>query len=78
MMETIKKFASVLAFLGVIAGYGIWVGTISNRVKVVESRLDKIEYNLDKKLDSLSTEVKVLTIDVAVMSSKIDQLKEGK
>ena len=59
-------FLPIFSFAAVIAGYGIWVGTIQNRLKKVEEQSAKAEdgenriIKLEEKVDELKKQQKEL------------------
>lgn len=78
-MDTLKDkitfYVAVMSFAAVLAGYGIWVGRISNRVDQLEARTTKIETTIDSKIDSMAKTISDLTVQTAVLTEKVDQLR---
>lgn len=78
-MDTLKDkitfYVAVMSFAAVLAGYGIWVGRISNRVDQLEDRTSKIETTIDSKIDSMAKTISDLTVQTAVLTEKVDQLR---
>lgn len=68
----IGDFLPIFSFAAVIAGYGVWVGNIQNRLKKVEEQSAKAEdgenriIKLEEKVDKLED----------VVYNQIEQLKE--
>lgn len=76
MKEKITNIITVCSLCAVLVSYGIWIGTISNRLDNVEQKTNKIENTLEQKIDTLNKSINDLTITVAVLSEKVEQLNK--
>lgn len=66
---------SCLTFCTILVGYGIWVGDISSKIKVLEEKTQKLENTVGAKLDSINKAMTELNVNVAVLNEKVEQIK---
>lgn len=79
MKENIKNIITltiaVFGFLATIAGYGVSIGKLSQRVNDLELKTNKIETIINDKLETTIETINKQTVQIAVLSEKVDQLK---
>ena len=66
---------SCLTFCTILVGYGIWVGDMSSKIKVLEEKTQKLENTVGAKLDSINKAMTELNVNVAVLNEKVEQIK---
>ena len=66
---------TVFGFLATIAGYGMSIGRLSQRVEDLEKKTNKIEITINDKLETTISTINRQTVQIAVLSEKVDQLK---
>ena len=66
---------SCLTFCTILVGYGIWVGDMSSKIKVLEEKTQKLENTVGAKLDSINKAMMELNVNVAVLNEKVEQIK---
>lgn len=66
---------TVFGFLATIAGYGVSIGRLSQRVDELEIKTNKIEITINDKLETTIETINKQTVQIAVLSEKVDQLK---
>lgn len=74
----IGLLATALGVIGVIVGYGIWVGRISQRVSTVEEKQEKLENKLETKLDKVADTVNELALKIVDVQKDIQYLTKDK
>lgn len=66
---------AVFGFLATVAGYGVSIGRLSQRVDELEVKTNKIETTINDKLETTIETINKQTVQIAVLSEKVDQLK---
>ena len=66
---------SCLTFCTILVGYGIWVGDMSSKIKVLEEKTQKLENTVGAKLDSINKAMTELNVNVAVLNEKVELIK---
>ncbi len=66
---------AVFGFLATVAGYGVSIGRLSQRVDELEVKTNKIETTINDKLETTINTINNQTVQIAVLSEKVDQLK---
>lgn len=66
---------AVFGFLATVAGYGVSIGRLSQRVDELERKTNKIETAINDKLETTIKTINKQTVQIAVLSEKVDQLK---
>lgn len=66
---------AVFGFLATVAGYGVSIGRLSQRVDELERKTNKIETTINDKLETTIETINKQTVQIAVLSEKVDQLK---
>ena len=72
----IGLIATALGVVGVLVGYGMWVGRISQRVADVESKQAKLESRVETKLDVLTANVYDIGVKIAELTKDVQYMKE--
>lgn len=72
----IGLIATALGVVGVLVGYGMWVGRISQRVSDVESKQAKLESRVETKLDVLTANVYDIGVKIAELTKDVQYMKE--
>lgn len=73
--NTITLTIAIFGFLATIAGYGVSIGKLSQRVSDLELKTNKIETVINDKLETTIKTINEQTVQIAVLSEKVDQLK---
>lgn len=71
----ITLIISIFGFLATIAGYGVSIGRLSQRVDYLEAKTNKVETAITDKLETTIDTISKQTVQIAVLSEKVDQLK---
>lgn len=66
---------TIFGFLAAVAGYGVSIGSLSQRVNDLEVKTTKIETVINDKLETTIKTISQQTVQIAVLSEKVDQLK---
>lgn len=66
---------TIFGFLATVAGYGVSIGRLSQRVNDLEVKTNKIETVINDKLETTIKTISQQTVQIAVLSEKVDQLK---
>lgn len=73
--DKVGLYITIFGFVGAVAGYGISIGRLSQRVDSLETRQNKVESIVDNKLDELQKSVNELSKQTAVLSDRVESLK---
>lgn len=66
---------TIFGFLATVAGYGVSIGRLSQRVDELEIKTNRIETTINDKLETTIENLNRQTVQIAVLSEKVDQLK---
>ena len=72
----IGLIATALGVVGVLVGYGMWVGRISQRVADVECKQTKLESRVETKLYVLTANVYDIGVKIAELTKDVQYMKE--
>lgn len=74
----IGLIATALGVVGVLVGYGMWVGRISQRISDVEKKQAKLESRIEEKLDVLTANVYETNIKLEGLTKDVQYLTKEK
>lgn len=74
----IGLIATTLGVVGVLVGYGMWVGRISQRISDVEKKQAKLESRIEEKLDVLTANVYETNIKLEGLTKDVQYLTKEK
>lgn len=76
MYNTITLVISIVGFIATFVVYGISIGKLYQRVENIENKTIKIDDIIDNKLELTTKSLNEQTIKIAVLTEKVEQLKE--
>lgn len=74
----IGLIATALGVVGVLVGYGMWVGRISQRIADVEKKQAKLESRIEEKLDVLTASIYETNIKLEGITKDVQYLTKEK
>ena len=74
----IGLIATALGVIGVLVGYGMWVGRISQRISDVEKKQAKLESRIEEKLDVLTASIYETNIKLEGITKDVQYLTKEK
>lgn len=74
----IGLIATALGVVGVLVGYGVWVGRISQRISDVEKKQTKLESRIEEKLDVLTASIYETNIKLEGLTKDVQYLTKEK
>lgn len=74
----IGLIATALGVVGVLVGYGMWVGRISQRISDVEKKQAKLESRIEEKLDVLTASIYETNIKLEGITKDVQYLTKEK
>jgi hypothetical protein len=74
----IGLIATALGVVGILVGYGMWVGRISQRISDVEKKQAKLESRIEEKLDVLTASIYETNIKLEGITKDVQYLTKEK